>query len=173
MRQPSKAESDRQNIDPVPVFPLTLHREIRGLSKKLIDEHETWTKSIDEHETWTGNFRDPWNEALPVVNPICPFLTNRIDETNYSQQGYTGMKTVQEALKHHQQCWRRPPPSDDNLCFHVTFYELVDLTHDDELEGEIWRSGKLHSDNPDELEALYGFRTRRIRESACTVSFVL
>ncbi|PMD52652.1 uncharacterized protein K444DRAFT_187304 [Hyaloscypha bicolor E] len=172
MRQSSKAERDRQNLDPVPVFPLTLHREIRGLSKKLIDEHETWTKSIDEHETWTGNFRDPWNEALPVVNPICPFLTNRIDETNYSQQGYTGMRTVQEALKHHQQCWRRPPPSDDNLCFHVTFYELVDLTHDDELEGEIWRSGKLHSDNPDELEALYGIRTRRIRESACTIVVV-
>jgi hypothetical protein len=50
---------------------------------------------------------------------------------------------------------------------------LVDLSYDDELEGEIWRSGKLHSDNPDELEALYGVRTRRIRESACTVSFIL
>ncbi|KAE9366544.1 hypothetical protein N431DRAFT_349848, partial [Stipitochalara longipes BDJ] len=167
-----EAESDSQNLDPTPLFPLTLHREIRGLSKKLIDEHETWTKSIDEHETWTGNFRDPWNEALPVVNPICPFLTNRMDETTYSQNGYTGMRAVQEALKHHQQCWRRPPPSDDNLCFHVTFYELVYLTHDDELEGEIWRSGKLHSDNPDELEALYRFRIRRIRESACTIVVV-
>ena len=173
MKQTSKAESHSQNLDPVPVFPLTLDREIRGLSKNLIDEHETWTKSIDEHETWTGNFRDPWNEALPVVNPICPFLINRMDETNYSQKGYTGMRAIQEALKHHQQCWPRPPPNDDCLCFHVTFYELVNLTHDDELEGEIWRSGKLHSDNPDELEALYRLRIRRIRESACTVSFIL
>ncbi len=136
------------------------------MSKKLIDEHETWTKPIDEHETWTGNFRNPWNEALPVINPICPFLTNRVDERNYSQKGYASMKKIEEALKHHQEACRRPQPGDNDLGFHITFYELVNLKHDDELEGDIWKSGKLHSDNPGKLDA--GVRTRRIRESACT-----
>jgi hypothetical protein len=80
------------------------------------------------------------------------------------------MKTVHEALVHHQQCWRPPPPCHDDLCFHITFYELLGLLHDDELEGEIWRSGKLHSENEEELQAKFGVKTRRIRESACTVS---
>lgn len=138
---------------------VTVRREIRGLSKRL----------IDEHETWTSNFRNPWNEALPLVNPICPFLTNRTDESSYDQKAFNGMRTIHEALLHHQQCWRRPPHSDDDLCFHITFYELVDLTHDDEFEGEIWRSGKLHSDDEKELETKFGVKSRRIRESACTV----
>jgi hypothetical protein len=56
------------------------------------------------------------------------------------------------------------------MCFHITFYELVDLAHENELEGELWRSGRLHSDNEEELMALFGVKTRRIRESACTVS---
>jgi hypothetical protein len=129
------------------------------MSKKLIDGHETWTSN--------SNFRDPWYEVLPVVNPICPFLTNRMADSNDS---FTGMRTVHEALLHHQQCWRRPPRSDDDMCFHITFYELVDLAHENELEGELWRSGRLHSDNEEELMALFGVKTRRIRESSCTVS---
>lgn len=132
---------------------------MRGLSKKL----------IDEHETWTSNFRDPWNEALPIVNPVCPFLTNRI--SNHAHGTFTGMRTVHDALLHHRQCWRRQPPCDDDLCFHITFYELVNLVDEDELEGELWRSGKLHSDNEAELQALYGVKCRRMRESACTVCF--
>lgn len=118
----------------------------------------------------TDKFRNPWNEPLPVVNPICPLISNRDDETSYTQNKYTGMRTVYEALRHHRQCWPDAPRCDDDLCFHITFYELVNLSHDNELEGDVWRSGKVHSDNPDELEALYGIRTRRIRESACTVS---
>ena len=129
------------------------------MSKKLIDGHETWTSN--------SNFRDPWYEVLPMVSPICPFLTNRMADSNDT---FTGMRTVHEALLHHQQCWRRPPRSDDDMCFHITFYELVDLAHENELEGELWRSGRLHSDNEEELMALFGVKTRRIRESACTVS---
>jgi hypothetical protein len=124
-------------------------------------------KLIDGHETWTSIFRDPWQEALPAVNPICPFLTNRMANSNDT---FTGMRTVHEALEHHQECWRRPPRSDDDMCFHITFYELVDLAHENELEGELWRSGRLHSENEEELTALLGVKTRRIRESACTVS---
>jgi hypothetical protein len=77
---------------------------------------------------------------------------------------------VHDALLHHRQCWRRPPPYDEDLCFHITFYELVDLVDENELEGELWRSGRLHSDNEDEIQALYGVKSRRMRESACTVS---
>lgn len=39
-----------------------------------------------------------------------------------------------------------------------------------ELDGEIWRSGKLHSDNEQELSIQFGIKSRRMRESACTVS---
>jgi hypothetical protein len=80
---------------------------------------------------------------------------------------------VDTALLNHQYCWRGPASRDDDLYFHITFYELVDLTREDELEGEMWRSGRLHSDNEKELEALFGVKTRRIRESACTVRKVL
>jgi hypothetical protein len=62
------------------------------------------------------------------------------------------------------------PQNDERLTFHITFYEVVDLTHDNELDGEIWRSGKLHSDNEKELEIHFGVKCRRIRDSACTVS---
>lgn len=130
---------------------------MRGLSKKLIDEHETWTQ----------NFRNPWTEALPIVSPILPFLTDR--DKDRHEKTYTGMNAVNQALLYHQQCMWQTPQNDDNLTFHITFYEVVDLTHDDELDGEIWRSGRLHSDNEKELEALFGTKSRRIRESACTV----
>jgi hypothetical protein len=116
---------------------------------------------------WTSNFRDPWNEALPVVNSVCPFLTNRAVDSN---DIYAGMRTVDEALLHHQQCWRRPPRCDDGLCFHITFYELIDVSHQGDLEGEIWRSGRLHSDNEEGLKPLFGIKSPWLRESACTVS---
>lgn len=139
-------------------LPLTPFSEVRGLSKKLIDEHETWTQ----------NFRDPWTEALPLVSPVLPFLTDR--ERDSSHKKYTGMNAVNEALLYHQQCLRRLPRNDEHLTFHITFYEVVDLTCDNELDEEIWKSGKLHSDNEKELENLYGVKSRRIRDSACTVS---
>lgn len=132
--------------------------EVRGLSKELIDEHEIWTK----------DFRNPFKEALPTVNPVCPFITKRIPD--HSHGSFTGMRTVHGALLHHRQCWRRQPPCDDDLCFHITFYELIELNNEHELEGEIWRSGKLHSDNEQELWTLFGVKSRRMRESACTVS---
>jgi hypothetical protein len=56
------------------------------------------------------------------------------------------------------------------MCFHITFYELVDLNHENKLEGELWRSGRLHSANEKELASLFKVKTARIRESACTVS---
>ena len=130
---------------------------MRGLSKKLIDEHETWTQ----------NFRDPWTEALPLVSPILPFLTDR--ERDASDKTYTGMNAVNQALLYHRQCLWQSPQNDDHLTFHITFYEVVGLAHESELDGEIWRSGKLHSDNEKELETLFGVKSRRIRESACTV----
>jgi hypothetical protein len=77
---------------------------------------------------------------------------------------------VHKALLHHQRCWRSPPLSRGELCFHVTFYELVVLTNDDDLESELWKSGRLHSDNVHEVRVLFGDKCRRMRESACTVS---
>jgi hypothetical protein len=136
---------------------LTFNSEVRGLSKKL----------IDEHETWTSNFRNPWNEALPIVDPVCPLLTNRLP--GQSDATLASKRIVHSALLHHQRCWRRQPPCDDDLCFHITFYELVDLADENELKGELWRSGKLHSDNEEEIGAMFGVRSRRLRESACTV----
>jgi hypothetical protein len=128
------------------------------MSKELVDK-------TDGHETWTNNiFRDPFYEVLQGVSPTCPFLTNRMADSNDT---FTGMRSVHEAFLHHQQCWRRPPRNDDDMCFHITFYELVDLVHGNEIEGEIWRSGRIHSENTKELAAL---KTSRIRESACTVS---
>src|SRR5271154_4629847 len=122
---------------------LMLNGEVRGLSKNLIDEHETWTRK----------FRDPWTEALPIVSHICPFFTDR--EGDLSHKSCTGMNVVNQALLHHQQCWRRPPPCDNNSCFHITFYELIDLTHDDELEGELWRAGRLHGDTEKDTGTLF------------------
>jgi hypothetical protein len=77
---------------------------------------------------------------------------------------------VHKALLHHQQCWRSPPSSQNELCFHVTFYELIILTNDDDLESELWKSGKLHSENVQEVRELFGDKRRQMRESACTVS---
>jgi hypothetical protein len=141
-----------------------VHREIRGLSKKL----------IDEHETWTSHFRDPWNESLPVVNPICPLLTNR--EGEHGDESHANVGALHHVLLHHQQCWRRPPLGNEDLCFHITFYEIVHLEHQDEFTGEFWRSGKLHSENKNDVEALFGsnnlrIKESRIKESACTVSW--
>ncbi len=132
--------------------------EVRGLSRQL----------IDDHETWTSNFRDPFNEALPVVNSVCPFITARMGDSDDKNNGKT---TIEHALLNHQHCWRRPASRDNDLYFHITFYGLLDLAREDELEGEIWRSGRLHSDNEKELEALFGVKSRRIRESACTVRY--
>ena len=103
-----------------------------------------------------------------MVSPILPFLTDR--DKDRHEKKYTGMNAVHQALLHHQQCKRQTPQNDQNFSFHLTFYEVVDLTHDDELAGEIWRSGRLHSDNEKELESLLGVKSRRIRQSACTVS---
>jgi hypothetical protein len=136
---------------------LTVFSEIRGLSKKL----------IQEHEFMTTNFRNPWT-SMPMVSVICPFLTDR--ERNLEEKIYTGMNLVNEALNHHQNCWRQPPRCDNNQSFHVTFYEIVDLVAETELESEIWRSGKLHSESKEQLKSMYGISSRRIRESACTVS---
>ncbi len=102
-----------------------------------------------------------------MVSDICPFFTNRAPDIKYKT--FTSMGTVHEVLKHHQHCWRRPPPCDDRLSFHITFYELIDLSHEQELDGELWRSGRLHSDDESELEAFFGVKSRRMRESACTV----
>ena len=131
---------------------------MRGLSKKLIDVNETWSQ----------NFRNPWTEALPIVSPILPFLTDR--DRDRHERTYKGMNAVNAALLHHQKCMWQTPQNDDGLTFHVTFYEVVDLHDDNELDGEIWRSGRVHSDNDRELESLYGVKSRRLRESACTVS---
>jgi hypothetical protein len=116
---------------------------------------------------WTGELRDPFTEALPTLSAVCPFLTDR--ERNQRLSPNTGMNLVNQALLHHQKCWRQPPPCDDNMSFHVTFYEIVDLVRENELDDELWRSGRLHSDNERVLERKYGFKSRRIRESACTV----
>jgi hypothetical protein len=125
---------------------------------------------IDDHETWTGNFRNPFNEALPVVNTVCPFLTARVgDPTN---KNFHHLQSVELALLHHQQCWRQPPDFEDGLGFHITFYEIIDLPYEDDGE-ELWMSGRLHSDNETELKELYGIKGRHIRESACTVSFLI
>lgn len=134
------------------------HSEIRGLSKSL----------TDENETWSSDFRDPFFEALPNLDPVCPFLTDRERELHY--KSYTGMNLVNQAVLHHQKCWRQPPPCNDNLSFHITFYEIVDLASENELDDEIWRSGRLHSENEKDLDTKYGVVCRRIRESACTVS---
>lgn len=134
--------------------------EIRGLSKIL----------TEENETWTGELRDPFTEAMPTLSAVCPFLTDR--ERNQRLSSNTGMNLVNQALLHHQKCWRHPPPCDDNLSFHITFYEIVDLTYDNELDDELWRSGRLHSDDERDLESMYGVKSRRIRESACTIVLV-
>jgi hypothetical protein len=128
---------------------------VRGLSRFLIDGHETWTQ----------NFRDPWTEALPLVSPVLPFFTDR--ERDSSIKKYTGMNAVNQALLFHQQCSWESPPNDDGLTFHITFYEVIDLACDDELDGDIWRSGRLHSEK--ELDTVFGVKSRRIRDSACTV----
>jgi hypothetical protein len=144
---------------PEPLSLLTdVHSEIRGLSKSL----------TNENEMWSGDFRDPFFEALPNINSVCPFLTDR--ERDNNSKSYTGMNLVNQAVLHHQKCWRQPPPCDDNLSFHITFYEIVDLARENELDDEIWRSGPLHSENEKELDTKYGVACRRIRESACTVS---
>lgn len=139
---------------------LTIISEIRGLSKNLIDDHETWTR----------NFRDPWNEALPKVNPICPLLTDREGDDSYGN--HTRMINIQHALLHHQLCWRRPPPCQNDISFHVTFYEIIQLEHKNELQDEIWESGRLHSEHTFK-GTQFGSGACRIRESACTVSHLL
>jgi DNA-binding FadR family transcriptional regulator len=70
---------------------------------------------------------------------------------------------IDQALEHHQKCMPYTPSKEDSLRFHVVFYELISLRDDEDLKDEIWKHGKLHSDHIRK-------RSRRLRESACTVS---
>lgn len=137
---------------------LTLRSEIRGLHKRL----------VTESEAWNGIFRDPWTEALPILNPNFPFLTDR---EGYMSHGRAArLNLIHRAIECHQTCARQPPVSDDGLCFHITFYEIIDVSVQNSPEHEFWKSGPLHSENEIGLFTGRGSkRRRRIRESACTV----
>lgn len=134
--------------------------EIRGLSRKLIENDEIIV--VKDH-AWSSMLRDPWAEALPKLNSVCPFFTER--EGSLQIGGFNASGIIGRALDHHLKCLPFKASKEDTLCFHVVFYELVNLRDDEDLEGEIWKHGKLHSDDVRN-------RNRRLRESACTVSSV-
>ncbi len=52
-------------------------------------------------------------------------------------------------------------PFEDGICFLITFYAFIHGKYEIDLGGEIWKLGRLQSDNE--------VGNRRIRESACTV----
>ncbi|RFU35306.1 hypothetical protein B7463_g1067, partial [Scytalidium lignicola] len=133
--------------------------EIRGLNKRL----------VNESAAWSGIFRDPWTEALPILNPICPLLTDR--EGYMSHRKVAGLNLVRRALECHQKCWRQPPACDDALCFHIKFY-VIDTSTQSSLEGDIWRSGALHGENENGPSATYGDKNHKIRESASTIVLI-
>jgi hypothetical protein len=137
---------------------LNLNSEIRGLSRKLIDDNEIIAKK--EH-AWSTVLRDPWAEAIPKLNSVCPFFTEREESLHVGDSNVS--QIIDRALEHHQRCIPYTSSKEDSLCFHIVFYELISLREDEDLEDEIWKHGKLHSDNA-------RTRSRRFRESACTVS---
>lgn len=136
-----------------------MNSEIRGLSRKLIEDDEV---IVMKDHAWSTVLRDPWAEALPKLNSVCPFFTEREESLRVGE--FAASDIIDQALEHHQKCLPFTPPKEDTLCFHIVFYELVSLRDDAELEGEIWKHGKLHSDD------IRTTRSRRLRESACTVS---
>jgi hypothetical protein len=155
---------------------LNLHSEIRGLSRKLIDKDtiiamETTPDSkndpskgqrpLSNSSDRKPVLRDPWAEAIPKLNSIFPFFTEREESLHFGDLETS--QIIDRVLQYHQKCLPYTPPKEDNLCFHIVFYELISLREDEELEDEIWKYGKLHSDS---VRA----RIRRFRESACTVS---
>jgi hypothetical protein len=139
---------------------LNINSEIRGLSRKLVEDEEI---IVMKDNAWSTVLRDPWAEALPKLNSVCPFFTER--EESQRVGDYNVSEIINQALEHHQRCLPYTPYK-DTLCFHIVFYELVTLREDADvadLEDEIWKHGKLHSDD-------LRTRIRRLRESACTVS---
>lgn len=138
---------------------LNLNSEIRGLSRKLIDNDEIM--AMNEH-AWSTVLRDPWAEAIPKLNSICPFFTEREESLHVGDLDVS--RIIDRALVHHQTCTPYTPSKEDSLCFHIVFYELISLREDEDLGDEIWKHGKLHSYN-------VRTRSRRFRESACTVSY--
>lgn len=137
---------------------LNASSEIRGLSRKLIDNDKI--TAMKEH-AWSTVLRDPWAEAIPKLNSICPFFTEREESLKVGDLDVS--RIIDRALEHHQRCMPYAPSKEDSLYFHIVFYELISLREDEDLEDEIWKHGKLHSDN-------IRTRSRRFRESACTVS---
>jgi hypothetical protein len=132
--------------------------EIRGLSRKLIDSDEII--ALKDH-AWSTVLRDPWAEAIPKLNSVFPFFTEREESLLVGDLDVS--QIIDRALEHHQRCLPYTPSKEDSLCFHIVFYELISLRDDENLEDEIWKHGKLHSDDVRP-------RIRRLRESACTVS---
>lgn len=135
--------------------------EIRGLSKILTRGNGATT--INEHQIFSVGLRDPWVEALPNLSSVCPLFTHR----GGSLHAGDASCAIERALRCHQLCLPYTPLGEHNLFFHVTFYELIQVKNENDLEGEAWKSGRLHSDDTRVH--------RRIRESACTVigDFVL
>jgi len=115
---------------------------------------------MKEH-AWSTVLRDPWAEAIPKLNSVCPFFTEREESLQVGDLDVS--RIIDRALEHHRGCMPYTPSKEDSLCFHIVFYELISLREDENLEDEIWKHGKLHSDG-------VRTRSRRFRESACTVS---
>jgi hypothetical protein len=113
---------------------------------------------MHEKYVWSAGLRNPWVEALPSLNSVCPLFTHRRGSSLHPEDASS---TIERALTAHQRCQPYLPVEDNNICFHITFYEFIHASKETDFENEIWKIGRLHSD--DALE------NRRIRESACTV----
>jgi hypothetical protein len=113
--------------------------------------------TTNEDQVFSAGLRNPWVEALPKLSSVCPLFTHR----GASLHPEDASSAIERALRYHQLCLPYTPFEEHNLFFHITFYEFIYVKNEKDLEGETWKSGRLHSDN--------ARGDRRIRESACTV----
>jgi len=165
-------------------YTLIYNSEIKGLSRYLQNETERqssphpWReiRASLSHELPFFTNRDRLNPEYPYLtdkeglNPEFPLFTKQDGYWHRNEKIYN--KGINRAIMFHLHCRKNLPQNNEEMTFHVVFYEIVDMGHEHQLDGELWPSGKLHSDDQKIIEDSWGVACRRLRASAYTVGSI-